>query len=182
MKNTNTNNKHLGYTIVELIVVIAIIAILTLIAIPNVAKYIENTNRDKADTLAVLLNSTVQREFIDLNGLVLNLDKVNDPNSAIMSEIKSNENLNSDAKVEFYSAGFDNTTAVNSLISSEINSSLTTDYVGIILPDNNATALFSNTPTLNLNKPIKIIIKFSNDDNTYVYENGINVTSEYITN
>ncbi len=182
MKNTGIKNKkRLGYTVVELVVVIAILSILILIAVPSLGHFIEDSKRDKADTLAVLLNSNIQREFVDLNGLVLDLDKLNDPNSAIMQDIKSNENLNSDAIVKFYSAGYENTTAIESLLSSEISPSLTTDYVGIVLPDNDPTAQFSKTPVLNLNKPIKIIIKFSDNEETYIYENGVNVTSEYIS-
>ncbi len=182
MNNKTIPNKHFGYTIVELIVVMAILAILTLIAVPRVSLFMENSKVDKADSLANLLNSTIQREFVDLNGLTLNLDKINDPDSKIVQEIKSNENLQQDAIVQFYSAGYENTTAVNSLLSSEVSTSLTTDYVGIILPDNDPTSLFSNTPTLNLYKPIKIIVKFSNSETPYIYENGVNVTKNYISN
>ncbi len=180
-KTSLNKNKHLGYTIVELLVVIAIMSILLLIAIPSLVRYLDNSKEDRANTLAILLNSTIQREFVDLNGLVLDLNKVNAPNSSIIQEIKSNENLQPGATVKFYSAGYENDTAVNTVITQEISSSSTTDFVGIILPDNNPTALFSNTPTINLNKPIKIVIKFANDEAIYVYENGINVTSDYIT-
>ncbi len=158
----------------------ALLGILMMIAVPKVSIYIEDAKVDKANNLAVLLNSNIQREFVDLNGLVLDIDNVNGPNSKIKQDIQSNENLQDDVIVEFYSAGYDETTAVNSLLNSKINSSLPTDYVGVILPDNNATALFSKTPTLNLNKPIKLIIKFSNNDTAFVYENGVNVTEKYI--
>ncbi len=182
MQRTNIKQKkRLGYTIVELIVVMGIIAILTLIAIPMVSKYIEDSKENKADSLAVLLNSAIQREFVDFNGLVLNLDKVNAPSSAIMQDIKSNENLQDDAIIKFYSAGYENTTAINDLLTSDVTTSLSTDYVGIILPDNNPTALFSNTPTLNLEKPIKIILKFEDNDIPFIYENGVNVTNQYVT-
>ncbi len=160
-----------------------ILGILTMIAVPRFTKYIDQSKVEKTNSLAVLLNSTVQREFVDLNGLVLDLDKVNDPTSDIMREIKSNEHLLDDAIVKFYSVGFNNTTAVNDLIRTNITPSLTTDYVGIILPDNNADATAQPTqkPTLNLNKPIIIILKLNSNTNTYVYENGVNVTDQYIT-
>ncbi len=158
-----------------------IIGILTMIAVPKFSKFIDQSKEDTTNSLANLLNSTVQREFVDLNGLVLNLNKVNSPTSVIMQEIKSNENLNADSIVQFYSAGYENTTVVNELINTNITPSLTTDYVGIILPDNNKDASLSNTPTLNLNKPIKIILKLNNNSKTFVYENGVNVTEQYIT-
>ncbi len=151
-----------------------------MIAVPRVSLYIEDAKINKANNLAVLLNSNIQREFVDLNGLVLNLDKVNALNSEIMVSIKSNENLQDDAIVKFYSAGYNETTAISSILRDEVSPSLTTDFVGIVLPDNNPTALFSKTPTLNLNKPIKIIIKFSNVDTPFVYENGVDVTEQYI--
>ncbi len=40
----NTKRKNLGFTIIELIIVMAIIAVLILIAVPTLSKYLDDAN------------------------------------------------------------------------------------------------------------------------------------------
>ena len=66
MKLIKKNNKK-GFTLIELVIVIAILAILALILVPAISKYVENANTTKNQasartiyTNAVLANATTQ--------------------------------------------------------------------------------------------------------------------------
>ena len=66
MKLIKKNNKK-GFTLIELVIVIAILAILALILVPAISKYVENANTTKNQasartiyTNAVLANATIQ--------------------------------------------------------------------------------------------------------------------------
>ena len=66
MKLIKKNNKK-GFTLIELVIVIAILAILALILVPAISKYVDNANTAKNEasarviyTNAVLANATIQ--------------------------------------------------------------------------------------------------------------------------
>lgn len=68
MKLIKKNNKK-GFTLIELVIVIAILAILALILVPAIGKYIGNANTAKNEasargiyTNAILANATIQYE------------------------------------------------------------------------------------------------------------------------
>ncbi len=96
-------NKHNGFTIVELIVVMAIIAILTLIAVPTFTKYIDKaedtTEASNAKTLYTVALTTLTDEIINPSGDTYNtpgFDSSNnglDHNSELYKSIESVANI-----------------------------------------------------------------------------------------
>ena len=65
MKKIRKNNK--GFTLVELIIVIAIIAILTAVAAPQYIKYVDKGRWSKDQNEAASLLTTVQAAAVDAN-------------------------------------------------------------------------------------------------------------------
>ena len=65
MKKFRKNNK--GFTLVELIIVIAIIAILTAVAAPQYIKYVDKARWSKDQNVAASVLTTVEAAAIDAN-------------------------------------------------------------------------------------------------------------------
>ena len=65
MKKFRKNNK--GFTLVELIIVIAIIAILTAVAAPQYIKYVDKARWSKDQNIAASVLTTVEAAAIDYN-------------------------------------------------------------------------------------------------------------------
>lgn len=89
MKLIKKNNKK-GFTLIELVIVIAILAILALILVPAISKYVDNANTAKNEasvrtiyTNAVLAHSTKP----DMN------------NSDLIKEVKALSNLKTEDEV-----------------------------------------------------------------------------------
>lgn len=65
MKKIRKSNK--GFTLVELIIVIAIIAILTAVAAPQYIKYVEKSRISKDENNAASIQTAIETAIVDLN-------------------------------------------------------------------------------------------------------------------
>ena len=65
MKKFSKSNK--GFTLVELIIVIAIIAILTVVAAPQYLKYVDKARLSKDQNEAASLQTVVETHLVDVN-------------------------------------------------------------------------------------------------------------------
>ena len=65
MKKFRNNNK--GFTLVELIIVIAVIAILTAVAAPQYIKYVEKSRIAKDENNAASIQTAIETAIVDLN-------------------------------------------------------------------------------------------------------------------
>ena len=63
----NKKNNRKGFTIVELVIVIAVIAILTAVAAPQYIKYVEKSRVAKDDNNAGSIRTAVETAIVDLN-------------------------------------------------------------------------------------------------------------------
>ena len=76
MKKFRKSNK--GFTLVELIIVIAIIAILTVVAAPQYLKYVDKARLGKDQNEAASLQTLVEAYVIDVNSNEVTSDDVDD--------------------------------------------------------------------------------------------------------
>lgn len=77
-----------GFTLIEMIIVMAIIAILTSLAIPQAKKYMDRANKSKVIAAAVELNNNLLMYQVD------NQDKVSNDIKIILNEIGKLDRLN----------------------------------------------------------------------------------------
>ncbi len=111
-KLQHKKNKMQGFTIVELIVVLAILGILIAIAVPMYTKYINNGKTTEATTTANAINNAVIQTLFDKN---------NEPTFSITSSTSEFEEIITLSKLEstetleflFYSSNSDLPTIEN---------------------------------------------------------------------
>lgn len=83
MKLIKKNNKK-GFTLIELVIVIAILAILALILVPVISKYVENANTSKNQASA---------RTIYTNAVLAHSTKTDMDNTALITEVKALSNI-----------------------------------------------------------------------------------------
>lgn len=83
MKLIKKNNKK-GFTLIELVIVIAILAILALILVPAISKYVENANTSKNQASA---------RTIYTNAVLAHSTKPDMDNGKLVTEVKALSNV-----------------------------------------------------------------------------------------
>ncbi len=104
MLKTLKKQKRKGFSMVELVVVLAILGILAAIAIPMYGRYIEKGDTTTATTTANAINNSVIRVLFEKNGEPI--FAINDGTPEYL-EIVELSNLNENERLEFtyYNAG-----------------------------------------------------------------------------
>lgn len=175
-KHKSFSIKSRGFSIVELIIVMAIIAILILIAVPTVGTYIDRANEQRIDTSASTIHTVTRATLRDLDGRTDIPTTIYADGSHIQNEILTGSSLSTLDSVLRIDA-YDFTTLptisdVETLIPARPN--FTT--WAVFLP--NHTPASTDTINLDLSYPI-IIFCIRDDEPIRVYNNGLNVTSTY---
>ncbi len=172
--------KEKAFTLIEILVVIAIIGVVLTFAIPSVRNAYKNSQKTALDQEINFINSRVIREFNDFNGLTMELNAINNSNSPIVTALQNNNTIPSNSTFTFLASGYENDSVITNVINNIPGNNSQNQYY-IILPNNNPSIGSTTTLTLNLNKPIKIIAYSTSLSNIYVYENGVDISENYIT-
>ncbi len=172
MKNTK------GFTIVELVVVMAILSILFAVLLPSFDKMLRDVNISSNDKIINSINSTLKTDFNNKNGLTLDTTNLNNNSKAYSQEFIEKYDLPTDFEVVFYGGDTTNVDVIKDVKNDSSNTLASySSAIAIILPSKEATTTYKSSFTLNMNKPLFIIHK--SEYGTKIYENGLDVTSSY---
>lgn len=173
--------KHKGFSLIEMVIVMAIIAILIAVTIPSFNRIIQRSAKSKVDQVAMAMNSSIVHNVQDYNGLTsTNITTTLDARLTPLL-IRENDLLERDTtQIRYLGYFFDDISPVQSEFDRIRNDeSLTTASnaynITIFMPDNEVHT--DNSITFNLNRSIYIIVK--TEGNTYIYRNGVDVTDEF---
>lgn len=174
--------KHKGFSLIELIVVMAIIAILIAIIIPSYDNIIKGSQKSKLDEAIRETNSTTVRNLQDYNGITSSnltdsLKYTLTPVLLASSDLLST----STTHISYFSYYYDDITLVQNkfkeIYDTAPYASAPDNYnITICIPDNERHS--DSSITFNLNHSVYIIVKTV--DNTYIYKNGLDVTSDFL--
>lgn len=182
-KNNAYTFKNKGFSMIELVVVMAIIAILTLLAIPSIGRYLEQTRQKGIDTAAATIHTVTRVKLSDLDGRTGTPISIYDSDSNLYNEIFRGSSLSTmDSTLVIQSYQFDalpNTTTIEAQVHDTIpNNAIFTNWV-VCLPNHYLTAS-DPADKINLDLEYPIIIFCVRDGvPTQIYNNGLNVTDTY---
>lgn len=172
--------KFKGFSLIELIVVMAIMAILIAISIPSFDNVLRQTSKSQVDEAIRAMNSSIVRNLQDYNGVTAT--NANRTLETTLTPIlrRDNDLISRATTITYFDYFYENTTPVQNRFTQVRNSAdlpaTPDDYIiTIALPDNQDDA--EDRITFNLNHPVYIIVKTVDD--TFIYKNGIDVTSEF---
>lgn len=173
--------KNKGFSLLELILVMAIIAIIIAITIPSFNKIIRQSSKSKVDQAVMEMNSSIVHNVRDYNGLTApNITTLLD--KTLTPILKRNNDLLSHATtISYCGYYYDDITPVKTKFLEIYNSTSypasSDDYkITVCMPDN--VRHTDTSITFNLKHPVYIIVKTV--DNTYIYKNGNDVTSDFL--
>ncbi len=175
------NIKHKGFTLTEIIIVLAILGILTAIAIPMFGKFVSQASETDFDAVAQTLQQVTRTELRDLDQRTdIDYDQVAN-GSNTYNTIFENAQLDSSVDNLFiYSYNINEPLPISTVESTTSANEGKTTWV-IYLPNN--TTDTTATPTSNFNLdftyPIKIFAIQSGLP-TEVFVDGVNSTSSYV--
>lgn len=178
-KHRDFSVKNKGFSIIELIVVMAIIAILILIAVPTVSMYIARANEQSIDTTASTIQTVVRTTLRDLDGRTDIPVTIYADGSNLHNEILTGSSLSpldSILRINEY-----NVTDLPEIEDVELSTPARPNFTTwvVFLPNHTLTAP-APTDTFNLDLSYPIITFCIRDDEpTQVYNNGLNVTDIY---
>lgn len=174
--------KHKGFSLIEMIVVMAIIAILIAITIPSFDNIIRQSSKSEVDQAVMTMNSSITRNVQDFNGINLSDCDVVLTNTLTPILINDNDLLTAETtQISYFPYFFDDIRLVqNEFNRIRNNVPFTTppiDYnIRICMPDHETHT--DGSITFDLNHSIYIIVKTA--DNTFIYRNGADVTDEFL--
>lgn len=175
----NVFKKNKGFSIVELLVVMAIIAIITFIAAPSISKYIKQAQDQGVDTAAATIQTVTRAKLRELDGRTDIPKTIYAEGSNLYNEIFKGSTLsNLDSKLYINTYDYKTLPTIAS-VQTAIKPTANYDTWAVYLPNHTLSTDTDNTKfNLDLNYPI-IIFCLRNGEPPLVYNDGLNVTATY---
>lgn len=176
--------KSKGFSLIEVVVVMAIVAILIAISIPSLTSVLQQTNKSKIDQAIRTMNSSIVRNLQDFNGVTMSQPSTTLNTALTPILINDNDIITSSTTISYFGYYYDNLEPVRTQFTQIRNSTTVPaspdDFnITIALPDNEVHTGSNPSITFNLNHSVYIIVKTV--DNTYIYKNGVDVTDDFLT-
>lgn len=171
--------KNKGFSLTELVIVMAIMAILILIAVPSVSKFISQADNQSVDTAAATIHTVTRAKLRDLDGRTDIPTSIYAVDSNLYNVIFSGSNLSHlDSKLFIDSYNYKNLPTITDV---ESKISATPNYTTwVMYLPNHTLSDPAPTDTINLDLSYPILIFCIIDgEPTRVYNNGLNVTATY---